>query len=149
MTTSKMGNWVLSMLLWVWTGTIYFFIEVVWKTVNGNPEAISWTMLLLAFFLAIPLERCGAEVPWDMPMAAQAAICTVAITVAEFCAGCILNLWLGLGIWDYSHMPGNVLGQICPQFIVVWLFLSVFAIIMLDWMRYCVEGGEKPHYKLI
>lgn len=149
MVNNRMGKWILSVLLWVWTGTFYFFIEVAWKTANGKPESISWTMLLLAIFLAMPLERCGAEVPWDMPLLLQSALCTGAITAAEFCAGCILNLWLGLGVWDYSHMPGNILGQICPQFAVVWLALSIFAIVMLDWMRYYVEGGEKPHYILV
>lgn len=149
MVNNRIGEWVLSVLLWVWTGTLYFFIEVAWKTAHGRPDAISWTMLLLAIFLAVPLERCGAEVSWDMPLVAQAAVCTGAITAAEFCAGCVLNLWLGLGVWDYSHMAGNVLGQICPQFIAAWLVLSAFAIVMLDWMRYCVEGGERPHYKLI
>lgn len=148
MVTNKIGKWVLSVLLWVWTGTLYFFIEVAWKTVGGKPEAISWTMLLLAIFLAVPLERCGAEVPWDMPLILQSAICTVAITAAEFCAGCVLNLWLGLGVWDYSHIPGNVLGQICPQFSAAWFVLSMVAIVMLDWLRYSVEGGDRPHYKL-
>ena len=28
----RAGKWLLSVLLWVWTGTLYFFIEVVWKT---------------------------------------------------------------------------------------------------------------------
>lgn len=148
MVTNKIGKWVLSVLLWVWTGTLYFFIEVAWKTVGGKPEAISWTMLLLAIFLAVPLERCGAEVPWDMPLILQSAICTVAITAAEFCAGCVLNLWLGLGVWDYSHIPGNVLGQICPHFSAAWFVLSMVAIVMLDWLRYSVEGGDRPHYKL-
>lgn len=149
MVNNRIGKWVLSVLLWVWTGTLYFFIEVAWKIAHGRPDAISWTMLLLAIFLAAPIERCGAEVSWDMPLAAQAAVCTGAITAAEFCAGYVLNLWIGLGVWDYSPMVGNVLGQICPQFISAWLVLSVFAIVMLDWMRYCVEGGERPHYKLI
>lgn len=149
MITNKTGKMILSVLLWVWTGTLYFFIEVAWKTANGRPDTISWTMLLLAIFLAVPLERCGAEVPWNMPLIIQAIICTCAITAAEFCAGCVLNLWLRLDIWDYSNMAWNVLGQICPQFIAAWFILSIFAIIMLDWMRYSIEGEERPHYRLI
>lgn len=145
---SRAGKRLLSALLWTWTGTTYFFMEVAWKTLRGRPEAISWTMLLLGVFLAIPLERCGAELPWEMPLLGQAAICAAAITAAEFIAGCILNLWLGLGIWDYTALPGNLLGQVCPQFSLLWLALSIFGIIMLDWMRYTVEGGTRPHYKL-
>ena len=106
----KASEWLLSVLLWVWVGTFYFFIEVAWKTAHGRPEAISWTMLALAI---------------------------------------LLNIWLGLGIWDYSAMPWNLLGQICPQFFLVWIALSMFGIVMLDWMRYTIEGGERPHYKLV
>ena len=39
-----------------------------------------------------------------------------------------------------------ILGQICPQFTLLWLVLSVVGIVILDWMRYAVEGGEKPRY---
>ena len=108
---------------------------------------ISWTMMLLAIILAIPLERFGSELPWEMPLLWQATVCAVAISAVEFIAGLVLNIWLGLGIWDYSTMPMNIMGQVCPQFMVLWLFLSIVGIVMLDWMRYAVEGGEKPHYK--
>ena len=51
------------------------------------------------------------------------------------------------GVWDYSGLWGNLLGQICPQFWALWCALSVPAIVLLDWMRYVVEGGDKPFYK--
>lgn len=121
-------------------------MEVAWKTSQGRPESISWTMFLLAIILAVPLERFGAELPWEMPLVGQACICAVAITAVEFVAGVILNVWLNLGVWDYSHLPGNVMGQICPEFMFLWFFLSIVGIVMLDWMRYAVEGGERPHY---
>ena len=114
MERKRIGKWVLSVLLWFWTGGVYFFGEVIWKTSQGRPETISWTMFTLAIILAVPLERFGAE--------------------------------LGLGVWDYSHLAGNILGQICPQFTLLWLVLSVVGIVILDWMRYAVEGGEKPRY---
>lgn len=144
----RVGRCLLSVLLWVWTGTLYFFMEVIWKTVSGRPESISWTMLLLAIFLAVPLERCGAELPWEMPLAVQSALCGAAITAVEFVAGLIINVWLGMDVWDYSHMPGNLMGQVCPQFWVMWTGLAALGIVMLDWMRYAVEGGERPHYVL-
>lgn len=144
----RAGKWLLSVLLWVWTGTLYFFIEVVWKTSHGRQEMISWTMLLLAIILAVPLERFGAELPWEMPLMAQSAICGLAITAVEFVAGLIINVWLGMGVWDYSAMPGNIMGQVCPQFLAMWMILAAVGIVMLDWMRYGVEGGERPHYAL-
>lgn len=142
----KIREAVLSMLLWTWTGTVYFFIEVAWKTFRGRPETISWTMLLLAVILAIPLERCGAEMPWHSPIWAQGLVCGTAITAVELIAGLVLNVWLGLGIWDYSGLPFNFMGQICLQFWLIWCLVSMPAIIILDFLRYAVAGGERPHY---
>lgn len=146
---SRAGRRVLSMLLWTWGGTIYFLLEVLYKTVSGHPERISWTMLLLAILLSVPLERFGAELPWEMPLVLQAAICTVAITVTELLAGLILNVWLGLGVWDYSHLPLNLWGQICLQFALIWWGLCLVFIPVFDWLRYAVEGGDRPRYQLI
>ena len=64
-------------------------------------------------------------------------------------AGLILNVWMGLGVWDYSDLPGNVLGQICPMFTVIWWVLCLMFIPVFDWMRYFVEGGEKPNYTML
>lgn len=105
-------------------------------------------MLVLAIILAVPLERFGAELPWEMPLWLQAIICGGAITGVELVAGLILNVWLGLDIWDYSGMVWNLLGQVCPQFTLLWCVLSAIGIVMLDWMRYAVEGGQRPHYLL-
>lgn len=149
MNKNRVGKWVLSVLLWVWTGGMYFFMEVAWKTFHGKPDTISWTMFLLAIILAIPLERFGAELPWEMPLMAQSAICGLAITSVEFFAGLIINVWFGMGVWDYSAMPGNIMGQVCPQFLVMWIVLAAIGIVMLDWMRYSIEGGERPYYKLV
>lgn len=63
-------------------------------------------------------------------------------------AGLILNVWLGLNMWDYSNMPGNILGQICPQFTLLWFFLSAFGIFLDDLIRWLLFGEEKPHYHL-
>ena len=141
-----MGKRVLSMLLWTWGGTVYFLMEVAYKTATGHPERISWTMLVLAILLSIPLERFGAELPWEMPLMLQSVICTVAITATELVAGLILNVWLGLGVWDYAHLPLNLWGQICAQYTLLWYILCLIFIPVFDWLRYSVAGGEKPHY---
>ena len=144
---SKAGERVLSMLLWTWGGALYFLLEVAYKTITGHPERISWTMLVLAVVLCVPVERAGAEVPWETPLWLQALICAILMTLTELVAGCVLNLWLGLDVWDYSHLPGNLFGQICPQFSAIWWVLCFMFIPVFDWLRYAVQGGERPHYK--
>ena len=132
---SRVGRRVLSMLLWNWGGTVYFLMEVAWKSATGHSERISWTMLVLAIPLSIPLERFGAELPWEMPLMFQAAICTMAITATELVAGLILNTWLGLGVWDYSNLPFNFLGQICAPYSLLWYGLCLIFIPVFDWLR--------------
>ena len=146
---SRAGRWVLSVLMWTWGGAAYFLLEVAHKTARGEPERISWTMLVLAAILCIPIERAGAEMPWDVPLWMQAAGCAVLVTATELIAGLILNVWLGLGVWDYSDLWGNLWGQICPQFAAIWWGLCLVFIPVFDWMRYAVAGGERPRYRVI
>ena len=137
---------MLSVLLWFWGGTVYFLLEVGYKIATGYPERISWTMLVVAILLCVPVERCGAELPWQCPLWCQALCCAVMVTSVEFLVGLILNLWLGLCVWDYSHLPFNVCGQICLQFSLIWWALCFAFIPVFDYLRYAVEGGERPHY---
>lgn len=141
-----MKNKILSMLLWTWGGTVYFFLEVIYKTIRGRPEQISWTMLLVALILCIPVERCGSECEWYTPLPIQALGCTVLVTIVEYCAGMVLNVWLGLNIWDYSNIPLNFHGQICVPFMVLWYVLCLVFIVVFDWLRYWVAGGQRPVY---
>lgn len=73
----------------------------------------------------------------------------IIITVIEFIAGCILNIWLGMNIWDYTDEFGNILGQICPKHTVYWFFLSLVGIILDDYIRHFLFDEEKPKYKIL
>lgn len=83
----------------------------------------------------------------DTPIWLQAIIGSCIVTTGEFISGCILNLWIGLGIWDYSNMPFNLLGQICLPFSLLWIILSACAIVIDDYERYWFFGEEKPYYR--
>lgn len=106
-------------------------------------------MLALAVVLCVPVERCGYQLPWETPLWLQALACAVLVTVVEFIAGCVLNLWMGMGIWDYSDLPFNLLGQVCLPFSLAWWVLCFAFIPVFDLLRYAVVGGEKPWYVLI
>ncbi|WP_347559883.1 hypothetical protein [Clostridium sp. AM58-1XD] len=106
-------------------------------------------MFILGGGCFVALGLINEVLPWSTPLWMQALIGAGIITVLEFATGCIVNLWLGWHVWDYSNMPGNIMGQVCPQFFAVWLFVSLAGIVLDDWLRYRWFDEEQPHYKLI
>lgn len=47
------------------------------------------------------------------------------ITGVELVTGIVVNLILKMDVWDYSALPANFLGQICPRFSLIWFFLTI------------------------
>lgn len=74
----------------------------------------------------------------------QCFISMVIILILEFISGYILNIKMGLNIWDYSNLPFNFKGQISLLFSVFWYFLSIVAIWLDDYLRYRFYGDKKP-----
>ena len=145
-TMTRYSKPVLSLLLWFFGGSVYFLLEVAYKTATGHPERISWTMLVVALVLTIPVERCGCELPWSCPLWLQALACAALVTAVELAVGALLNLRLGLEVWDYSSLPLNLWGQICPQYSALWWGFCLVFSPMFDWLRWAVEGGTRPKY---
>ena len=85
---------------------------------------------------------------WDMSLLSQMVISAGIITTVEFTVGIIVNVWLKLGVWDYSSKPYNLLGQVCLLYTNLWFLLSFFAILLDDYLRYFLMKEEKPKYKL-
>lgn len=129
-------------------GTVYLLVEIIWRTIRHSTPT-HWTMFILGGLCFLAIGAINEYLPWDTPFVTQAFIGTGIVLALEFVFGCILNLWLGLGIWDYSDTPFNILGQVCLPFAIAWLFLAAFAIVLDDYLRYWFFGEEKPRYKLI
>lgn len=47
------------------------------------------------------------------------------ITGAEFIVGVLVNRILRLGVWDYTGLPANLLGQICLPYSLLWMLLGL------------------------
>lgn len=124
-------------------GLIYILIELIFR---GRTHI---SMFFLGGICFIAVGLINELFSWKTPLIIQMLIGGMVITLFEFIAGCILNLMLGLNVWDYSNMYGNVLGQICPMFSFIWVILSGAAIILDDWVRHWFFGEEKPHYTII
>ena len=81
-----------------------------------------WSMVLTGgaivttFYVLLPYLM-------QMHVFTAALVGALIVTAYEFAVGSVVNLWLGWEVWDYSALPGNLLGQICPQFTGYWLSL--------------------------
>ncbi|WP_303330350.1 putative ABC transporter permease [Bacteroides acidifaciens] len=139
----KIKNVIKMVVLLLIGGTTYFSIEMLWR---GHSH---WTMALVGGVCFILIGAINEYLPWELGMIQQAFIGASIVTAVELIAGLILNVWLKLGIWDYSNMPFNLWGQICLPFFFAWLALSIVAIVIDDYLRYWLFKEEKPHYQLI
>lgn len=124
-------------------GILYILLEIIWRSHSH------WTMFLLGGLCFVCLGAINEIIPWEMPLWKQAFIGACIVTGLEFITGIIVNLTFHWNVWDYSSMPGNILGQICPQYFILWLPVSLVAIVLDDWLRYLWFREEKPHYRLI
>jgi len=128
---------------WVICGVLYCGLEILWRGYTH------WTMGVLAAVLCVPLDLANEFFDWNLGLLWQAVSGGLIITAAEFIAGIVLNLWLKLDIWDYTNLRFNLLGQVCPQFTILWIFLSAVMIPIFDALEWKMCGGEKPRYKIV
>ena len=123
--------------------TVYVIIE---KLYRGYSH---WTMFLLGGICFIALGLINEVIPWDMPLLLQMLVGGAIITVLEFITGCVVNIWLGWNVWDYSELPYNLWGQISLFSSIGWVGLSLVGIMLDDFIRWKFFSEDKPHYRWI
>lgn len=123
-------------------GLTYTLIEIIGR---GHTH---WTMFIVGGLCGYFVGLINEVLPWELPLWKQSILGAVIVTMIEFISGCIINLWLGWDVWDYSNLPFNLLGQICLYFSLLWVVLVTIWIIVDDYIRYWIFGEEKPRYKL-
>ena len=130
-------------ILLIYGGVIYYFIELIYRGFSHQ------SMILVGGICFVFIGLLNERYTYEMSLVKQMIISSIIVTVIEFVAGLILNVWLKLYIWDYSKLPFNLLGQISLQTSVMWFFLSLPAIILDDYLRYWMFKEEKPNYKFM
>lgn len=123
-------------------GTIYIGLELFWR---GHSH---WTMFILGGTCFVCCGLLNEVISWEISISRQMFYGATIITLLEFITGCIVNLYLGWNVWDYSDVPLNIYGQVCLLFSIAWYYVSGLAIVLDDYLRYWFFGEEKPHYKL-
>lgn len=96
----------------------YSIIEILWRGFTH------WSMALTGGICFVVIYILNLKNIFSGIMK-KCAACSLAITAVEFSVGCIVNLKLKWNVWDYSSIPFNILGQICPVYSVLWFFLAI------------------------
>ena len=124
-------------------GITYVLIELAWRGYSHI------SMFILGAFCFVLLGGINEFLPWEFGFVWQMLIGAGIVTILELIVGIVVNVWLGLEVWDYSNLPFNFMGQICLPFSFAWTLLSGVAIVVDDYLRYWLFGEEKPHYKIL
>lgn len=138
---NKILNFFNYLLIWLVGGFIYYMIEIFYRGYSHS------SMFIVGGFCLVLIGLINEHYSWDMYFELQVLIGDCIVLLLEFCSGLIVNVWLGLNVWDYSDMKFNVLGQVCPQFALLWLPIIAVAILLDDWIRYHYMDEEKPRYR--
>lgn len=137
-----MKSFLKHLILFIIGGIIYILIEL------GFRGHTALSMFFLGGLCFVLIGLINEAIPWNMGIIWQGIIGSGIVTSLELVSGLILNVYLKLNIWDYSNLPFNFMGQICLYFSIAWIFLSLVAIVLDDYLRYWFFNEEKPHYTL-
>ena len=78
-------------------GAGYTVVELLWR---GRSHPSMFVVGGLCFTVIGRIHTRLAH----RPALLRCVLCSAAISAVELVSGCILNRWLGLGVWDYSGM---------------------------------------------
>ncbi len=102
-------------------GSAYVLLEVAYRGYSHI------TMFFASGLCLVGISLCDrAAFPIWVKMLLGGAL----ITFVELVFGLVINLALGMGVWDYSARFGNVMGQICPAYSLAWVALSLPAVLI-------------------
>ena len=123
-----MVRFKMSMMSFLLGGVIYSLCEILFRGYTH------WSMTLTGGFCFLIMYWHFTNNPYEN-IFRKCLFGAVVITTLEFIAGCIVNLWLGWSIWDYSSLQLNFLGQICLPFTVIWYGISFFGVILSKFLN--------------
>lgn len=100
-------------------GAAYLILELLFR---GRSHGSMFVAGGLCFLL---IGHLGAVTP-RLRLPARAVVGAGIVTMVELAAGMLVNR--DFRVWDYRHQPLNFMGQICPQFSLLWIPVSLLAI---------------------
>ena len=110
----------------------YGLIEILWRGYTH------WTMLAAGGICLLMLYKVFGMLKGSNVIV-KCLLGGLIITTAELVIGMLVNVELGLEVWDYSQMPLNLYGQICPLYSFFWSVLCFPALFLCQKIKHFVS----------
>jgi len=125
--------------LWFIIGSSYYVLEGIWR---GSSNIV---MLFIGGLCGMFVGLINEHPVFCKLKIYQQSIIGVLITLfIEFITGWVLNIQLGLGIWDYSNLKFNLMGQISLLYGLLWFMVMPLVIWFDDWLRFKLYAEKEP-----
>ena len=123
-------------------GMAYILLELLWRGWSHG------SMFLVGGLCFLLIGNIDAFFP-DMPLVMQSVLGAGMVTTIELLSGLLVNVYLGLGVWDYSRLPYSFMGQICMGYFFLWIIVAFFAVFLDDFLRMKLFGEGRPTYRWV
>ena len=111
----------------------YCIIEILWRGYSHWSMTVTGGICFMIIYLIN--DSFENESVWI-----KSIISAIAVTAIEFIVGCVVNLVLGWNVWDYSDRTMSLMGQICPEYFILWYMLSVPSIMIAEEIKCRIFG---------
>ena len=99
-------------------GIGYVIIENIWRGYSHI------TMFFAGGLSFLCIEIMDVRLGKSVNTFGKCILGSTIITTIEFVFGCVFNLYYKMNVWDYSHLPFNLFGQISLVFSSLWCLLT-------------------------
>lgn len=105
--------------LFIIGGFAYCLLEI---SVRGYSHISMFVAGGMCFVLVGGISKSLRE---RMPLVVRMMIGALIITLIELITGIIVNVWMGLNVWDYTGQRMNYMGQVCLLFSLIWFLITL------------------------
>jgi len=122
----------------------YITIEVLYR---GYSFPLMGIMGGIVFIL---IDQINERFSWDIDLLYQGIIGGLYATLMELIFGLIDKFYLHWNMWDYTTEWLNFYGIICLKFSIYWCLLAILAVLIADFVNYCIyRDSSAPYYMIL
>ena len=118
----------MELIVFILGGVFYGITEILYRGCTHWSMILTGGAVAFTFYLMTPFLL-------QMNVFAAALVGAVIITFYEFSMGLIVNVWFQWDVWDYSALPGNIMGQICPKYTAYWFLICLAFFSLIKYNR--------------